>query len=196
MENLDRTRLVFIYSIVLFFLLTTYVSCNSFGKGRISKSSISFTEIAEARSFLERLEIYLQTISDLLQRNLVLAVKSSNGIYDQEDRNQLDVQFQELLKEICRIRESAHFENETLFDKPGNVSLQIDPHNYSILFPLPELEPENFGVSSCNSNDFKSKMSVKTALFAERSVYLTEKALSIVSWERSRITVLWDQLDQ
>ncbi|XDD50712.1 endoflagellar protein [Leptospira sp. WS92.C1] len=193
-KSLNRILHFFIYSTILFFLLATYVSCNSLTTKRVLKNPISFTKITEAREFLERLEIYLKTILDLIQRNRMLAVQSANGVYMEED-----VLFQEILKEICRIRESAHFKNEMLFETEGppsrNMSLQIDAHSSAIRFPLPELAPEKIGISSCDSKNFKSKINVKTPDFAIQSLNIIDKALSIVSFELYRVGVLSERLD-
>ncbi|ABJ79834.1 MULTISPECIES: endoflagellar protein [Leptospira] len=176
-----------------------YISCSLMEK-RVSEKDVSFTQIAEARSFLQRLETHLQVITEIVQKNRVLAIQSAHGIYADEDRNQLDLQFQELLKEICRIRESANFKKRTLLNTehsswPRNMSLQIDPYSSSILFPLPELKLEKFGILSCSSKDFQSTMDVKTAISANRSIGVMDYSLSILSFERTRIAVLWERLD-
>ncbi|WP_436835905.1 flagellin [Leptospira mayottensis] len=176
----------------------SYVSCSLMEK-RVSEKDVSFTQIADARNFLQRLETHLQVITDIVQKNRVSAIQSAHGIYADEDRNQLDLQFQELLKEICRIRESAYFKKRTLLNTensswPRNMSLQIDPYSSSILFPLPELKLEKFGILSCNSNDFQSTMDVKTAISASRSIGVMDYSLSILSFERTRIAVLWERL--
>ncbi|EMY15482.1 flagellin N-terminal domain protein [Leptospira weilii str. Ecochallenge] len=183
----------------LFLINVCSISCSLIER-RFSEKDLSFTRILEARSFLQRLEIHLGVITEIVQKNRVLAVQSANGIYSYEDRNQLDLQFQELLKEICRIRESAKFKKRALLDPenpswPRNMFLQIDPHDYSILFPLPELKPEKFGILSCSSKDFQSTLNVKTAVSAGRSIGSMDYALSILSFERARIGVLWERLE-
>ncbi|WP_078129129.1 endoflagellar protein [Leptospira alexanderi] len=183
----------------IFLINACFISCSIIER-RISEKDVSFTRIAEARSFLYRLETHLRIITEIVQKNRVLAVQSSNGIYAEEDRNQLDLQFQKLLKEICRIRESAHFKNRALLDTensswPRSMSLQIDPHSSAILFALPELKPEKFGVLSCSPKDFQSTLNVKTASSANRSIGFTDHTLSILSFERSRIGALWNRLD-
>ncbi|WP_061235488.1 hypothetical protein [Leptospira weilii] len=185
----------------LFLINAGSISCSVVEK-RVLEKEISFTRIGEARSFLERLEIHLQVITEIVQKNRVLAVQSASAaeIYADEERNQLDLQFQELLKEICRIRESAKFEKRALLDTensswPGSMSLQIDPHGSAILFSLPELKPEKFGVLSCSSKNFQSTLNVKTASSANRSIGFMNDFLSILSFERSRIGALWERLE-
>lgn len=75
------------------------------------------------------------------------------------------------------------------------MSLQIDPYSSSILFPLPELKLEKFGILSCSSKDFQSTMDVKTAISANRSIGVMDYSLSILSFERTRVAVLWERLD-
>ncbi|WP_061249948.1 hypothetical protein [Leptospira alstonii] len=187
----------FFCTLVLIYLSS--VSCSLIEK-RVSEKDVSFAQVAEARSFLESLETHLQIITDILEKNKALAIQSKHGIYAEEDRNQLDLQFQELLKKICRSRESAHFQKKALLDTensswPRSMSLQITPYSTSIPFSLPELKPEKFGVLSCSLKNFQSRLNVKTAISANRSIGFIDYTLSILSFERSRIVGLREKLE-
>jgi len=60
-------------------------------------------------SFLQATEGYLQETSDILQRIRELSVQSSNGIYTQEDRMQIQVEVSQLVAEVDRIASQAQF---------------------------------------------------------------------------------------
>ena len=60
-------------------------------------------------SFIQTTEGYLQETTDIVQRIRELAVQSSNGIYSDEDRMQIQVEVSALVSEVDRIASSAQF---------------------------------------------------------------------------------------
>ena len=60
-------------------------------------------------SFIQTTEGYLQETTDIMQRIRELAVQSSNGIYSEEDRMQIQVEISALVSEVDRIASSAQF---------------------------------------------------------------------------------------
>ena len=60
-------------------------------------------------SFIQTTEGYLQETEDIIQRIRELAVKSSNGIYTDEDRMQIQVEVSSLIAEVDRIASCAQF---------------------------------------------------------------------------------------
>jgi flagellin len=64
---------------------------------------------ANGISFIQTTEGYLQETEDIIQRIRELAVQSSNGIYTDEDRMQIQVEVSSLIAEVDRIASSAQF---------------------------------------------------------------------------------------
>jgi len=60
-------------------------------------------------SFIQTTEGYLQETTDIIQRIRELAVQSSNGIYTDEDRMQIQVEVSALVDEVDRIASHAQF---------------------------------------------------------------------------------------
>ncbi len=60
-------------------------------------------------SFIQATEGYLQETTDIVHRVRELAVQSSNGIYSNEDRMQIQVEVSQLVDEINRIASHAQF---------------------------------------------------------------------------------------
>jgi len=60
-------------------------------------------------SFIQTSEGWLQETQDIVQRIRVLAVQASNGIYTEEDRQQIQVEVSQLVDEIDRIASQAEF---------------------------------------------------------------------------------------
>ena len=64
---------------------------------------------SNAISFIQTTEGYLQSTTDIVQRIRELAVQSSNGIYTDEDRMQIQVEISQLVAEVDRIASQAQF---------------------------------------------------------------------------------------
>ena len=64
---------------------------------------------ADGISFIQTAEGYLQETQDTLHRIRELAIQSANGIYTQEDRLQIQVEFSQLIDEIDRVASHAQF---------------------------------------------------------------------------------------
>ncbi len=60
-------------------------------------------------SFIQTTEGYLQETEDIIQRIRELAIQSSNGIYTDEDRMQIQVEVSSLIAEVDRIASCAQF---------------------------------------------------------------------------------------
>ena len=60
-------------------------------------------------SFIQTTEGYLQETTDIMQRIRQLAIQSSNGIYSDEDRMQIQVEVSALVSEVDRIASAAQF---------------------------------------------------------------------------------------
>lgn len=60
-------------------------------------------------SFIQTTEGYLQETTDIVQRIRELAVQSSNGIYSDENRMQIQVEVSQLVAEVDRIASQAQF---------------------------------------------------------------------------------------
>ena len=63
----------------------------------------------DGMSLIQTTEGYLQETQEIVQRIRVLAVQSANGIYTEEDRQQIQVEVSELIDEIDRIASQAEF---------------------------------------------------------------------------------------
>ncbi len=72
------------------------------------------TNAANGISFIQATEGYLQESQDIIQRLRELAVQSSNGIYTDEDRMQIQVEVSQLVDEVDRIASHAQFNGMNL----------------------------------------------------------------------------------
>jgi len=72
--------------------------------------------IQDASSLVQTTEGFLKESSDVLQRMRELSVQAANGTYTQEDRAQINVEIDEMVKELNRIHEDAKFNTLRLLD--------------------------------------------------------------------------------
>jgi len=94
---------------------------------RNSQDGISLVQTAEGA---------LQSAHDIMQRMRELAVQSRNGTNDTEvDRKALNLEFQQLDKELAQITETVKFNDMTVFDRDFTLQTganQIDTTTFSI----------------------------------------------------------------
>ena len=93
------------------------------GLNQVSKN------IGNGVSFIQTTEGYLTETTDILQRIRELAVQSSNGVFSDEDRLQVQTEVSSLVAEIDRIASSAQFNGMNMltgaFAKEGNRVMQF-----------------------------------------------------------------------
>ena len=84
---------------------------------------------ANGISFIQTTEGYLQETTDIIQRIRELAVQSSNGIYSDEDRMQIQVEVSQLVAEVDRIASQAQFNGMNMltgrFAQAGDAVMQF-----------------------------------------------------------------------
>jgi flagellin len=78
-------------------------------RGQIRGLNRAAKNIQDGISFIQTTEGYLQETTDIIQRIRELAVQSSNGIYTDEDRMQIQVEVSALIAEVDRIASHAQF---------------------------------------------------------------------------------------
>ena len=85
--------------------------------------------VGDAVSFIQVSEGYLAETTDILQRIRELAVQGANGIWDDEDRIQIQVEVSQLVAEVDRIASSAQFNGMNLltgrFSKDSATVMQF-----------------------------------------------------------------------
>ncbi|WGK70147.1 flagellin [Candidatus Haliotispira prima] len=85
-------------------------------RAQISGLNQASRNIQDGVSFIQATEGHLNETTSILQRLRVLAVQSANGIYQQEDRSQIQVEVSQLVDEVTRIAEQAQFNGMNMLD--------------------------------------------------------------------------------
>ena len=83
--------------------------------------------IQDGVSFIQATEGYLSETTSIIQRLRVLAVQAANGIYQQEDRNQITVEVSQLVAEVNRIASQGQFNGINMLDGSFSGGTQQQP---------------------------------------------------------------------
>lgn len=78
-------------------------------RGQIRGLNQADKNIENGVSFIQAAEGYLQEVQDILHRVRELSVQSANGIYSNEDRQQVQVEINQLVDEVNRVASHAQF---------------------------------------------------------------------------------------
>ena len=101
-------------------------------------------------SLIQTAEGALDETTNILQRMRELAIQSANGIYDDSNRQTLDAEVQQLIKELDRIAQTTTFNGQPLLDGSlGNVELQVGSQaNQTIEFNIQAMDAKTLGMGS------------------------------------------------
>jgi len=148
--------------------------------------------IANAVSFIQTTEGYLQETQDILHRMRELAVQSANGIYTQEDRMQIQVEVSQLVDEVNRIASHAQFNGMDLlqgdFANRGNVT---DGVNFHVGANIDQAERAYIGtmtaeaLSLTNAQGAGESLTITNVDASNIAIGTVDEALQTVSKQRA-----------
>lgn len=148
-------------------------------------------------SLIQTAEGYLQETQDIVQRLRELAVQSANGIYTQEDRDQIQVEVSQLVDEINRIASHAQFNGKNLIN--GNFAL--DGGNEALFFHIganmDQREQVFIGDMSAAAlfEGSQGEVSLTDADSANSSIGAIDEALKLISKQRADLGGFQNRLE-
>ena len=155
-------------------------------------------------SFIQTTEGYLQENQDILQRLRELAVQSSNGVYTDEDRMQIQVEVSQLIDEIDRVASHAQFNGMNMLTGRFAADTGENVIAASMWFHLGAnmdqrervyigtMTAEGVGVR--NATD-KRILSLSTPELANRSIGVIDQALLKISKQRADLGAYQNRLE-
>lgn len=103
-------------------------------RGQIRGLDMAEQNTSNAINLIQTAEGALAESQDILQRMRELAVQSSNGTYQDVDRQQITKEYEALKSEIDRIAESTHYNNIKLLNGNLNEGVQANvTDNYNMI---------------------------------------------------------------
>lgn len=149
---------------------------------------------ANAVSFIQTTEGWLQETTDIIQRIRELAVQSANGIYTDEDRMQIQVEVSQLVSEIDRIASTAQFNGMNMltgrFAEDGirfHIGANMDQNV--------EAKINAMDASSLGLRNGDSKLSLTTQEEANAALGTLDEALKLVNKQRADLGAYQNRLE-
>lgn len=159
---------------------------------------------ADGISFIQTSEGYLQETQDILQRLRELAVQSSNGIYTQEDRMQIQVEVSQLIDEVDRVASHAQFNGMNMltgrFAKEEGSNIVTASIYFHIGANVDQRERVYIGTMTAASLGLKGVsdgklMTLGTPDEANRSILTLDAALQKVNKQRADLGAYQNRLE-
>ena len=155
-------------------------------------------------SFIQTTEGYLQETTDLMQRIRELAVQSSNGIYSDEDRMQIQVEISALVSEVDRIASSAQFNGMNMltgrFAQPMGENVVTASMWFHIGANMDQRTQVFIGTMSAMALGIREigseeKLSIATPEDANRAIGTIDEALKKINKQRADLGAYQNRLD-
>ncbi|MCR5290446.1 MAG: flagellin [Treponema sp.] len=156
-------------------------------------------------SFIQTTEGYLQETTDIVQRIRELAIQSSNGIYSDEDRMQIQVEVSSLIAEVDRIASCAQFNGMNMltgrFAEPTGENSVTASMWFHIGANMDQRMQVFIGTMSATALGMRkigdeSIMSLETPDDANRAIGTLDEALKKINKQRADLGAYQNRLEK
>jgi len=157
-------------------------------------------------SFIQTTEGFLQETSDILQRIRELAVQSSNGLYSEEDRMQIQVEVSQLVAEVDRIASSAQFNGFNMLT--GRFAADAEGNGEKMTFQIGANVDQNIGINisaatadalglhgETQDGSAGNLVSVANADEANKTISTIDEALKTVNKQRADLGAVQNRME-
>jgi len=166
-------------------------------------------------SLIQTTEGYLQETNGILQRMRELSVQAANGVYTDEDRNQIQVEVNQLVDEVDRIATQAQFNTISIltgkFAAPGSAGATAVPAAEGVGLPIQvganmdqnisisigNMTAKALGIAESGAANApgKSLILVSTVDSANKSIGTLDLALNNVNRQRADLGAFQNRLE-
>jgi len=153
--------------------------------------------VAESRAVLQAADIHLAVMTDILQKIRALAVRAANGTYNAKDRELMELECRELLKEIVRIWNTAAWKGTPLFNSRASgwkKSLDVPVGAQTLSVEMPRVSLDELGINPAKEDYARSRASVVTGEQANRTIGVMDEQISRLAAERARLRAFFIRL--
>ena len=156
-------------------------------------------------SFIQTTEGYLQETTDIIHRIRELAVQSSNGIYSDEDRMQIQVEVSQLVAEVDRIASTAQFNGMNMltgrFARSTGANAVTGSMWFHIGANMDQRTQVYIGTMSATALGLKnlgdeSKLSLAAPDDANRAIGTLDEALKKINKQRADLGAYQNRLEK
>ncbi|MFA6506611.1 MAG: flagellin, partial [Treponemataceae bacterium] len=162
------------------------------------------TNAANGISFIQTSEGFLQETQDILQRIRELAIQSSNGVYTEEDRMQIQVEVSQLVDEIDRIASHAQFNGMNMltgrFAREGGENIITASMWFHIGSNMDQRERVFIGTMTAKGLGVRNPgdgeiLSLESPETSNRTIGTVDEALKKVSKQRADMGAYQNRLE-
>ena len=155
-------------------------------------------------SFIQTTEGYLQETTDIMQRIRELAVQSSNGIYSEEDRMQIQVEISALVSEVDRIASAAQFNGMNMltgrFARPTGENVVTGSMWFHIGANMDQRMQIYIGTMSSRALGIReigseTKISLATPEEANRAIGVIDEGLKKINKQRADLGAYQNRME-
>ena len=155
-------------------------------------------------SFIQTTEGYLQETTDIMQRIRELAIQSSNGIYSEEDRMQIQVEISALVSEVDRIASSAQFNGMNMltgrFARPTGENVVTGSMWFHIGANMDQRMQIYIGTMSSTALGIReigseTKISLATPEEANRAIGVIDEGLKKINKQRADLGAYQNRME-
>ena len=155
-------------------------------------------------SFIQTTEGYLQESTDIMQRIRELAVQSSNGIYSEEDRMQIQVEISALVSEVDRIASAAQFNGMNMltgrFARPTGENVVTGSMWFHIGANMDQRMQIYIGTMSSTALGIReigsdTKISLATPEEANRAIGVIDEGLKKINKQRADLGAYQNRME-
>lgn len=159
-------------------------------RAQIRGLNMAAKNIQDGISLVQTAEGALNETHDMIQRMRELAIEAANDTLTDDDRQKLELEFQELKKEIQRISTDTEFNTKTLLNgdhATKGIKIQAGANSGQNI----ELFINGMGSEALGLKD----ASIATQEDADKAISTMDEALKRVSKERSRLGAYQNRLE-
>jgi len=159
-------------------------------RGQIKGLLQAERNIQNGISFIQTTEGYLQENQDILHRIRELSVQSANGIYTPEDRQQIQVEVNQLVDEVNRIASHAQFNGMNMLTGRFANNSTIATMYFHVGANMDQREIMYIGTMTANALKLedattKAPLNINNPDDANKAIGLLDEALKKVSKQRA-----------
>jgi len=149
-------------------------------------------------SFIQVAEGSLQQINDILQRVRMLSIQSANGIYSNQDRQQIQVEVSSLIDEIDRISTSAEFNRMKMLtgefarsSKVGSMYFHVGPNSNQRI----QAYISTMSSKALSLYDATNKRTISTIGGANSMIAYVDRALDKLNRQRAELGAYYNRME-
>jgi flagellin-like hook-associated protein FlgL len=153
--------------------------------------------VTESRAVLKAADIHLSVMTDIFQKIRALAVRASNGTNSAHDRELMELECRELLKECVRLWNTAAWKGTPLFNNRASgwkKSLDVPVGAQTLSVEMPHVSLEDLGVNPAKEDYARCRASLATGESANNTIGVMDEFIMRFARERARLRAFFVRL--